>query len=264
MKILVSVENDQNLLALKNKLCAIISSLNDDEIYIDILHVHPVPQYSRTENAEDKEVVDRIYKDEFSAKLRMISQCENAIEDFIQKKLNLNALVNSHVLKGDYKEKIKDHIIFQRYDLLILNPSKKSDYEIILKGRNTHWIIDNLEIPVLVLPSYIEYAYRGASDITCFVDSLESFKSIQNADVLKLFKPEVVKYLHFGKEQFHEDVSIIHSSNPLKSIVEFTTDDNQLNIYSLHHKNKGDFLNLLNKSFTKHIIKSLANPLLIF
>jgi len=263
MRILISVENDQNLVALKNKICALISSLNDSEIYIDIFHVHPEPKYQRVGD-KNRDVVDQIYKEAFSAKLKMISHCENEIERFVQDKLELHALVNSFVLKGDFKKKLKDHIIFQRYDLLIVNPSKKKDYDVILKGRNTHWVIDNLEIPVLILPSYLAYDYTGPSDVTCFVDSLDSFNSIKQANVLTLFKPEIVNYIHFGREEIHEDVTLIHSANPLKSIREFTQDSQHLNIYTLHHKTHGDFLNLLEKSFTKHVIKSLANPLLIF
>jgi len=262
MKVLISVENDQNLDALKNKICALISSLNQDELYIDIFHEHPEPEIRRV--GDDMELVDRIFKDEVDAKIRMISKCENEIESFIQDKLNINTLVNSFVLKGDYKEKLKDHIIFQKYDLLVLNPNKKSDYKVILNGRNTHWVIDNLEIPVLILPSYNEYEFNGQSDVTCFVDSLESFNSIQKSNVLNMFKKDIVSYLHFGKNSFHDSVKVIHSSNPLEAMAEYTTDDEQLNIYTLHHKNKGDFLNLLDKSFTKKIIKSLANPLLIF
>ncbi len=262
MKILVSVENDINLEALKNKLCAVISSFDQSELYIDVFHVHSPPDIQRV--GKDKELVDEINKNEFSTKLRMISKCENELEAFIQEKLGIDALVNSFVLKGDYKEKLKEHIIFQRYDLLVLNPTKKKDYDVILKGRNTHWVIDNLEIPVLILPSYIDYSFNGSSDVTCFVDSLESFNSINQANVLNMFKSEIVDYIHFGKDSFHEKVRIINSSNPLQSISEYTKDDEHLNIYTLHHKRQGDFLNLLDKSFTKHILKSLGNPLLIF
>lgn len=258
----MSVENDDQLENLRNKVCALVSSLKGQEVYIDILHVHEEASFRH--KAGNEEVVDEIMENEFKNKLNLVAKCEDSIESFLRDKLNLNTLVNSYVLKGDYKQRLKDHIIFQRYDLLILNPSKKSTYEVILKGRNTHWIIDNLEIPVLILPSYLEYNYNGSSDLTCFVDSNDSFNSVKNSQVIGLFKPEIIQYIFFGEKSFHDDVKCIHSSDPLSSIANYTTDDEHLNIYTLHHKNKGDFLNYIDRSFTKHIIKSLANPLLIF
>ncbi len=262
MRILVSVENDDQLDNLKNKVCALVSSLKSKEVFIDILHVHEEVNF-RHKGGKD-EVVDEILQNEYKSKLNLVAKCEDLIESYLRDKLQLNTLVNSYVLKGDYQERLKDHIIFQRYDLLVLNPSKKSNYEVILQGRNTHWIIDNLEIPVLILPSYLDYQFIGSSDLTCFVDSNDSYQSVRNSQVISLFKPEIIQYIFFGEKSFSEDVTCIHSSDPLASISEYTTDDEHLNIYTLHHKNKGDFLNYIDRSFTKHIIKSLANPLLIF
>jgi len=262
MRILVSVENDDKLENLKNKVCALVSSLNSEEVYIDILHVHEEASF-RHKGGKD-EVVDEILQDEFKSKLKLVAKCEDSIESFLRDKLQLTTLVNSYVLKGEYRKRLHDHIIFQRYDLLILNPSKKSTYEVILQGRNTHWIIDNLEIPVLILPSYLDYQFNGSSDLTCFVDNKHSFNSVKNSQVISLFKPEIIQYIFFGKKSFHDEVKCIHSSDPLASIADYTKNEEHLNIYTLHHKNKGDFLNYIDRSFTKHIIKSLANPLLIF
>jgi len=153
MRILVSIESKDCLKPLQANLAAFISTLDDDEINIDILHVYnPVKV---TEKLDLKDKLEQISKDERKSKVRFISECENSLESFLQNQLGKTSLVNSFLLEGDYREKIKQHIIFHSYSLLVLVPREKLNFNEILAGRNTHWVIDNLEVPVLLLPTQL-------------------------------------------------------------------------------------------------------------
>lgn len=262
MRILVSLENDQNLDILTVKLCRFLSILEDEEIFVDILHVHKPVKINRPE--DDNETIKQIIADEYKMKLKLISNCENSIENYLSDNLNKQALVNSYLLEGDYQETLKKHIIFHTYHLLILNPSKKKEIELILRGRNTHWIIDNLEIPVLVLPSYLRIDHENEFEVTCFVDTLETYMNLRKADVFAKIKQGNIKYVHLGEKSFHEEVEAVFSRNPLKTIQELTGNSHANHIFVLAHKNKGNFLRFLDKSFTKHVTGSLENPLLVF
>ena len=262
MRILVSLENDQNLDILTVKLCRFLSIIEDDEIYVDVLHVHQPVKINRPE--DDTATVKQIIADEYKMKLKLISNCENAIENYLMDNLNKKALVNSYLLEGDYQETLKKHIIFHTYHLLILNPSKKKKLELTLKGRNTHWIVDNLEIPVMVLPSYLNIDHENEFEVTCFVDQLETFHNLSNADLFSKIKKDNIRYVHFGETSFHENVETIFSRNPLKTIQDLTGNSHSNHIFVLAHKNKGNFLRFLDKSFTKHVTSNLENPLLVF
>ncbi len=262
MRILVSLENDQNLDILTVKLCRFLSIIEDDEIFVDILHVHKPVKINRPE--DDNPTIKQIIADEYKMKLKLISNCENAIENYLSDNLNKKALVNSYLLEGEYQETLKKHIIFHTYHLLILNPSKKKDLELVLKGRNTHWIVDNLEIPVLVLPSYLRIDHENEFEVTCFVDKLETYNSLHKADLFSKIKNSNIKYVHFGETSFHENVEAVFSRNPLKTIQELTRNCHANHIFVLAHQNKGNFLNFLDKSFTKHVTSQLENPLLVF
>lgn len=262
MRILVSLESDQNLDRLCFKLCRFLSIIEDPEIFVDILHVYQPPQDAKMENLETllKEIKDNEHK----MRIRMISECENKIENYLLDNLDKRALVNSYILEGDYKQRLEKHLVFHTYDLLILNPSKKVDFMKILKGRNTHWAIDNLEVPILVLPNYLEPDKSHPYEVTCFIDELNTFNNINRSGLFSKFSKANIKFVHFGKVSFHEDVEIIHSSDPLKAITVHTEESHANNVFVLNHKNKGNFLNFLDKSFTKNVLKSLENPLLIF
>lgn len=262
MRILVSLENGENLDILTVKLCRFLSIIEDDEIFVDVLHVHNPVKINRPEDNTD--TVKQIIADEYKMKMKLISNCESAIENFLMDNLDKKALVNSYLLEGDYQETLKKHIIFHTYHLLILNPSKKKDLELILKGRNTHWIIDNLEIPVLVLPSYLRIDHENEFEVTCFVDQLETYMNLERADLFSKIKKENIKYVYFGENSFHENVEAVFSRNPLKTIKELTGSSHANHIFVLAHKNKGNFLRFLDKSFTKHVTSSLENPLLVF
>jgi len=262
MRILVSLENEQNLELLASKLCSFLSIIDGDDLFVDILHVYePAEGHASDDVAE---TIKDIIQQEHKMKIKLISECENTIEKFIQDKLDKSSLVNSYLLKGNYKKKLEKHIKFQQYDLLILNPGKKKDFDLILKGRNTHWIIDNLEVPVLVLPSYLGNEDGCEWEITCFVDDISTFNNISRAALISKIKDENIKYVHFGKEEIHEKVEIIFSSNILDSISSHTKLCNANKVFVLNHKNKGKFLSFLDKGFTKTVVNSLENPLLIF
>ncbi len=262
MRILVSLENAQHLELLCSKLRSFFSIVGDEDLFVDILHVYEPPKVAKPFNTQD--MIEQIRKDEQKNKLRMIANLENTIENFLLDKLDKKSLVNSHLLEGDYKTQLEKHIIFHRYDLLILNPDRRRDFDTILKGRNTHWIIDNLEIPVLVMPTYLTLTEGATYDITCFVDTLLTYKNLSEADIFTHIENDKIRYIHFGKDKVHENVETVFSSNTQGSISSYTSDEEHNHIFVLHHKNKGDFLNFLDKSFTKKVISSLENPLLIF
>jgi len=262
MRILVSLENEQNLDKLIIKLCNFLSIIEDDKVFVDILHVFKDAKGHIPNNLDSK--IDEINLDTFNMKVKLISDCENQIEHFLQNKLKKKALVNSHLLKGNYKERLEKHIKFHNYDLLILNPGKKRDFDLILKGRNTHWIIDNLEVPVLVLPHYLKSQEDCPYEITCFVDDAKSFRNISNAQLIKKIKNQNVRFMHFGKHKISDEVEIVFSSNILKSLSNHTTSCDNNHVFVVNHKNKGKFLKFLDKGFTKNLINSLENPLLIF
>ena len=262
MRILISLENEENVDKLCKKLCNFLSAIKDEEIFVDIFHVRE-PLGTRGPS-HARETFSEIEENEKKSKVRMIATLENTIESYLQDKLNKSALVNSHLLEGDYRKRLEQHISFQRYNLLIINPNRKSNLELILNGRNTHWIIDNLEIPVLVLPSYIEVEENKTFDIICFVDSEKSFNNFDRAGIFDRFEKSHVRYVHFGRDKIDEEVECIYSSDAGDSIKKLSKECGSNTVFVLHHKNKGDYLNFLNKSFTKTVLKSLENPLLIY
>ncbi len=262
MRILISLENEENVDKLCKKLCNFLSAIEDSEIFVDIFHVRKPIDSKGPSHARD--TFREIEENERKSKVRMIATLENTVEEYLQNKLQKSALVNSHLLEGDYKKKLEQHISFQRYDLLIINPCKKTNMELIMNGRNTHWIIDNLEIPVLVLPSYIDVEDDKIFDLICFIDTLSSYNNFDRAGIFDRFDKTHVRYIHFGKDQIHDNVECIYSSNANESFKQLAKDCGSNTVFVLHHKNKGDYLNFLNKSFTKSIIKSLENPLLIY
>lgn len=262
MRILVSLENAENLDRLSLKLCNFLSIIDDEEINVDILHVFKEAEGHVPDNVSD--TLSQIKKDAFNNKVKLISKCENKIEAFLQDNLHKRSLVNSHLLEGNFKERIEKHIKFYNYDLLILNPGKKKDFDLIMKGRNTHWIIDNLEIPVLVLPNYLDCEEDCVYDITCFIDNIDTYKQVSNSLLLQKIKKDSVNYVHFGKEKIAENVNVVFSSNVLASLSEHTTSSDSNKVFVLNHKNKGKFMKFLDKGFTKSLINSLNNPLLIF
>lgn len=262
MRILVSLENDQNLQKLCLKLCSFLSIIEDEEIFIDILHVYNPPGKGRASEMED--VLKEIRVNEHKMRIRMISSCENTLENHLLDNLNKRSLVNSYILEGDYQERLEKHLVFHTYDLLILNPGKKNEFLQILRGRNTHWAIDNLEVPVLILPNYLDIDKSHAYEVTCFIDELKTFKNVNRSDLFQKFHRSKLKFVHFGRTAIDDDVEVIHSSNPLESITDHTKAAHSNNVFVLNHKNKGNYMNFLDKSFTKNVILSLQNPLLIF
>jgi len=262
MRILVSLESDENLDKLNFKLGRFLSIIEDPEIFIDLLHVYKPPEGHKSE--QNEAVIEEIKNNEHKMKLKMIAKCENGLETYLQDNLNKRSLVNSYVLEGNYKERLIKHIVFHRYDLMFLNPGKKREFNLILRGRITHWVIDNLEIPVIIMPNYLEPDESSPYCITCFVDELASYNNIQRSDLFNKFKRSNIKFVHFGRHGFHDDVEVVNSVNPLESITGFTKCCNRNDVFVLNHKNKGNFLNFLDKSFSKNVIQSLQNPLLIF
>ena len=79
-----------------------------------------------------------------------------------------------------------------------------------------------------------------------------------------MIKKESVRYVHFGKKQINEEVETIFSSDVLGSIAEHTTSSDVNSVFVLNHKNKGRFMKFLDKGFTKNLINTLENPLLIY
>ncbi len=263
MRILLSLESEDSITDLCGNLCNLLRIVEDHGVYIDIVHVYE-PISTKKHRAKEEELIE-IKRNEHKLKVKTLAAWENHIESYLQDKLDKTALVNSFLFEGDYKERLLRHITFQRYDLLVLNPGKKKNMEVILQGRNTYWIIDNLEIPVLILPSYLnDHAIHPNFEIICFVDELATYSNMSKSDLLGNFFQTKIQYVHFGREQFHENVEVINSSDPLRSIAEKTKSSDVTQVFALHHKNKGNFLNFLDKSFTKNIIKTLDNPLLIY
>lgn len=262
MRILVSIENEKNLEALCPNLCGIIAMLDDEEIYIDILHVYQPVQTTKAAGMED--TLAEIKKNEHKLKVKFIASCENKIEEFLQEKLDKTALVNSYLLEGEYKQRIHKHIIFHTYNLLVLMPREKVDFNAILQGRNTHWAIDNLEVPVLLLPNEVRLPEAGQFEMTCFIDDKRTYQSLIASEFVSKVKKQNIEFLHFGRHEICEGVKLVHSSDITSSLQDHTACSDSKNIFVLVHKNKGDFLNFLNKSFTKSVIKSMENPLLIY
>ena len=262
MRILLSLESDDKLSGLKSNLCSLLKMFDDSELLIDIFHVHNEPDIKRKKGHE--EMVEDILKREQKAKMKLIAHCENEIEEHLDKHLDVGVLVNSHIIVGDYRDKIKEHIKFHKYDMLVLNPTKKSNFESILKGRHTHWIIDNLEIPVLIMPATMSFTCKEDSHVVSFVESVSSYDKLNNSELFKLFKKGKVDYIHFGRESIHDEVKLINCSEPIKSIGEFLADESSNNLYVLQHFNRGDYLNFIDKSFTKAVLKHMVNPLLVF
>jgi len=261
MRILLSIENEEKLDNLKSNLCGLLKMIDDKEVLIDVFHVHDEPEIKRAKGHE--ELVGDILKREHKAKLRMIAHCENEIEAHLNEHLDIGVLVNSHMITGDFRDKLKEHIKFHKYDLLILNPSKKTNFELIMKGRHTHWIIDNLEIPILILPVNLTFDCNDQSHVTSFVESVSSFEKLNNSELFQLFKKDTIEYIHFGRESIHDDVNLVNCSDPIKSIDSYLSAHSN-NLYVIQHFNKGDYLNFLDKSFTKAVIKNMVNPLLVF
>lgn len=262
MRILVSLENAENLDRLSLKLCNFLSIIEDEEINVDILHVFK--EATGRVSEKNSSTLDQIKKDDFNNKVKLISKCENKIEAFLQDNLHKRSLVNSHLLEGDFKERIEKHIKFYNYDLLILNPGKKKDFDLIMKGRNTHWIIDNLEIPVLILPNYLDCEEGCKYDITCFIDNIDTYHSVSQSLLLQKISPDCLHSVHFGKEKIAENVEVVFSSNVLQSLSDMTTSSDTNKVFVLNHKNKGKFMSFIDKGFSKSLISSLNNPLLIF
>lgn len=262
MRILLSLENGKDFEHLTECLYNVLKVFDSDEVFIDMFHVHPMRGIAKV--TEIKEIVEEIHADEFKHKVETIAKMENQLEKHLAEKLNKAVLVNSLVVKGDYQTKLHDRIIFQRYDLLVLNPPKKNNFDLILHGSNTHWVIDSLEVPILILPKDLKFEATPESMCICFVDNVNSFNSIKRSQAINFINPDKLSYKFFGKETISEEVETIFCSDPLKAISEFTSNRDHHNICIMHHRNKGDFLNFLDKSFTKHLIKSLENPLIIF
>jgi len=263
MRILVSIESRDCLNSLQGNLAAFISTLEEqEEINIDVLHVYnPVKV---TDSLDLKDKLEEINKDERKSKVKFISECENSLESYLQNELGKTSLVNSFLLEGDYREKIKHHITFHSYSLLVLVPREKINFGEILAGRNTHWVIDNLEVPVLLLPTQLELDKSMPPSITCFIDEKPTFENLQRSELLQAANADNKKFIHYGRHKICEGVTTINSDNINQSLKELTGNKKSNQIYVLVHKNKGDFLNFLNKSFTKTVISNLENPLLIF
>ncbi len=262
MRILVSIESKDCLSSLQGNLAAFISTLEEEEINIDVLHVYnPVKV---TDSLDLKDKLEEINKNERKSKVKFISECENSLESYLQEELGKTSLVNSFLLEGDYREKVKQHIIFHNYGLLVLIPREKINFAEILAGRNTHWVIDNLEVPILLLPTQLQLSTSEPPAITCFIDEKTTFDNLQRSELLQVASPDKKKFVHYGRHDICEGVTTINSDNINQSLKEMTGDKNSNQIYVLVHKNKGDFLNFLNKSFTKTVISNLENPLLIF
>jgi len=82
--------------------------------------------------------------------------------------------------------------------------------------------------------------------------------------LLQAVKKPNMQFIHYGRHELCEAVTTVPSDNIKQSLKELTADKEANQVYVLVHKNKGDFLNFLNKSFTKTVISNLENPLLIF
>lgn len=262
MRILLSLINGKDFDHLTHCLTNVLKVIHSKEVFIEIFHVHPLRKEARIRKI--KELVEEIHADEYNNKVRAIATLENRLEKHLAEALDVPVLVNSVVLKGDYHQQLHDHIIFQKYDLLVLNPLRKSGFNRILSGSDTYWIIDTLEVPVMILPKKLEFEANEDSRCICFVDNPGSYRNIKESNTLNFIDKKRVAFKFFGKESFSEDVEVIFSSDPLGSISEMTGNRDNHHIYILHHRNHGDFLNFLDKSFTKQIIRTLENPLIIF
>jgi nucleotide-binding universal stress UspA family protein len=240
----------------------VLKVIHAKEVFIEIFHVHPLRKEARVR--EIKELAQEIHADEYNNKVRDIAKLVIKLEKHLTETLSVPVSVNSVVLKGDYHQQLHDHIIFQKFDLLVLNPLRKSGFSRILSGSDTYWVIDTLEVPVLILPKNLEFEANDDSRSICFVDNPGSFMKMKESSTFNFLDKEKVVYKFFGKESFSEDVEVIFSSDPLASISQMTSNKDNHNIYILHHRNHGDFLNFLDKSFTKQIIRTLENPLIIF
>ncbi len=262
MRILFCIDTDKNLENLGSRLSKVLNLFNEELYYVDVMHVYRKPEADAPHMPAT--MLD-IQNDEEKQRMRFLSQCQHRISNVLEKKLKKAALVNSHLLQGKFMKQFKDHVKYNKYEMIVLLPGKKDPLELLLMGRNVTKIVSKIGVPILVLPKDEVFEHRTTKFIGMLEKPKKQRKKFQKHQVIRQIKEDGLNYLHIcplaKKEYKHVDV--LNHSNRIKAFNKFHNERKHNHIYIMNHKPKKGLAKWRNSSFTKAILTKNDSSIMV-
>jgi len=262
MRILFCIDTDKNLKHLGKRLSKVLNLFNEELYYVDVFHVYKKPQADAPHMPAT--MID-IQKDEERIRMNFLADCQHVISDVLEKKLKKAALVNSHLVQGNFMKKFKEQIKFHKYELVVLLPGQKDPLQLLLMGRHVTKLVSKIGIPMLILPKDEVFSKRK----TLFIGMLEKPKKQQKKfrknKVIRQIKEDTLRFIHICKyrDVVYENVDILNHKNRISAFEDFHTNRSANHIYILNHKPEKGFAKWKKSSFTKAILAKNDSSILV-
>lgn len=262
MRILFCVDTDKNLENIGYRLSKVLNLFNEELYYVDVLHVYRKPEADAPHMPAT--ILD-IQKDEEMLKIKFLADCQHRISDVLEKKLKKAALVNSHLLQGKFMKKFKEHVRYNKYELVVLLPGKKDSLELLLMGRHVTKIVSKIGIPILVLPKDEVFEKRKTKFIGMLEKPKKQRKLFRKNKIIRQIKEEALKYLHICPlhDRDYKHVDVLNHSDRIKAFNEFHTERKFNHIYIMNHKPKKGLAKWRKSSFTKAILTKNDSSIMV-
>lgn len=262
MRILFCVDTDKNLEHLGKRLSKVLNLFNEELYYVDVFHSYKKPQ---ADAPHMPATMINIQKDEEKLRMQFVSDCQHIISDVLEKKLKKAALVNSHLVQGNFMKRFKEQIKYHKYELIVLLPGPKDPLQLLLMGRNVTKLVSKIGIPMLILPKDEVFERRKTQFIGMLEKPKKHRKKFRKNKVIRQIKENALRFIHICKHSHSEykNVDVLNHKNRISAFEEFHTSRTANHIYILNHKPEKGFAKWKKSSFTKAILAKNDSSILV-
>ncbi len=206
---------------------------------------------------------------EQTAKLRQIA-AENGVEH-----LDFECVLE----EGSLIEAIQQIVIKENIDMVVMGTTGNSGFENKIFGSNTLHVMNNIDVPLLVVPHHAKYDDVDIIGFTNVYDEEDHYALKNLLEISKKFQADIkVVYVNDGKKQISPEVkqkwneefaqdSVYffekEGKNVPKTLMEFVTAEG-VDIMCVVARNKTFFQRIFETSFTEKMMYHQTVPLLVY
>jgi len=253
MRILFCVDTDKKLKKITRRLSKVLNLLNEELYYVDICHIYVKPQ---ADAPHLPATMMEIQQDEERLRMKFLSKCQQRITTLLDKKLKKTAIINSHLIQGNFITKITEIVRLNRYELIVLLPGDKDPLQLLLMGRNVTKIISKVKVPILILPKKEAFRFKKTSFIGMIENPNKDHGLFQKFRVIRSIKEKCIKYLHISVDKGgkYPNIKTIVHKNKIGGFNRFHNKRKRNYIYILNHRRQRGLDRWRKSSFTRSIL----------
>lgn len=149
MKILMAVDTNLEFENTSDRLTKFLNIFNSKEICLDLFHSYERPVVRGAHMPVTKVEIE---EDEKKYQSDLINKMRNTIEAKVNAENEANFIVNTFLEEGDFFKKLDMQLSSQNYDMLILVPTQRDQFDKFFKKDKVDMLINKVDVPILILP----------------------------------------------------------------------------------------------------------------